>query len=80
MSVREEFEKIYNQLSGSRNIYMSLKEIKTGIPRWRLSILERGFAPIGDGELLCIERFTEEECLREGTSRLKKILSMGGER
>lgn len=80
MNVREEFEKVYNQLSGSRALYMSLKEIKTGIPRWRLSILEKGFVPTGgDGELLCIEESTEEECLREGTRRLKKLFKLGGE-
>lgn len=78
MNVRDEFEEIYNQLSKSRQIYMSLKEIKTGIPRWRLSILEKGFTPTGgDGELLCIERDTEEECMREGIKKMKKLL--GGE-
>ena len=80
MNAKNEFEEIYEQISGSRSIYMSLKEIKTGIPRWRLSILEKGFAPTGgDGELLCIEESTEEKCLREGTRKLKKLFNLGGE-
>lgn len=69
----DEFMAIYEKYAGSRPMNMSLKEIKTGIPRWRLHIFEKGTAPNGgDMELLCIERPTKEECLQEGTRKLKE--------
>lgn len=73
MRAEEEFERVYAELSGSRPLYKSLKHITTGIPRWRLHIFERGTAPNGgDMELLCVEKPTKEECLQEGTRKLKE--------
>ena len=74
MSARAEFEAEYKRILGSRDVYMYLKEITTGIPRWRLHIFERNAALTGAGdmELLCIERPTEEECLKRATEALKE--------
>lgn len=74
LSVVEEFAEVYSQISGSRPTYMSLEEIKTGILRWRLQVFEKNTATIGgDMLLLCIEKPTKEECLREGIRKLKNI-------
>ena len=43
----EEFEKICNEVLAGRPIYKSLKFIESGIPRWRLHILEHNTAPNG---------------------------------
>lgn len=73
MKVLDEFEELYSQIAGRRCLHKSLKEIKTGIPRWRLHILEKGTAPNGgDMEILCIEKPTQEECLQEGARKLKE--------
>ena len=75
MSALSEFDEVYSQLYGSRPLYVSLKHIMTGIPRWRLQVFEEGTAPTGgDMLLLCIERPTEEECLRVGTEELRKLI------
>lgn len=74
MKELDEFMAVYKQLSGSRLLYMSLKEIETGIPRWRLQVFEKGTAKTaGDMELICVEKPTKEECLIEGTKKLKNI-------
>lgn len=73
MRAEEEFEELYSQLSGSRPLYKSLKQITSGIHRWRLHVFERGTAPTGgDREILCVERPTQEECLKEGIKTLKE--------
>lgn len=70
----DEFMAVYDAASGSRPLYMSLKQIETGIPRWRLQVFEKDTATIGgDMLLLCVEKPTEEECLREGTEKLRKL-------
>lgn len=63
MKARAEFDEEYKRFSNGRDMYMSLKEITTGIPRWRLHIFERNAAKTGAGdmEILCVERPTEEE-------------------
>ena len=71
----DEFMVVYEELAGSRPMYMSLKEHKEGIPRWRLQVFERGTAKIGgDMLILCIENQTKEGCLIEGENRLKKLI------
>lgn len=73
MRAEEEFERAYAELSGGRPLYKSLKHITAGIPRWRLHVFEKGTAPTGgDREILCIEKPTQEECLKEGTIKLKE--------
>lgn len=73
MRAEEEFEEVYAKFTGSRPILKMLNHITSGIPRWRLHIFERGTAPNGgDMELLCIEKPTKEECLQEGTRKLKE--------
>lgn len=75
MSAKSEFDEIYSQLSGSRPLYMSLEELKTGIPRWRLQVFEKDAAKtIGDMLLLFVEKPTQEECLRIGIEKLKNML------
>ena len=70
----DEFMAVYDAASGSRPLYKSIEEIKTGIPRWRLQVFEKNTASTGgDMLLLCIEKPTEEECLREGTEKLRKL-------
>lgn len=69
----DEFTKEYNALAAQRHLYMSLKEITAGIPRWRLHILEKDTAPNGgDMEILCIEAPTKKECLSRSTKMLKR--------
>lgn len=69
----EEFEEICNEVLAGRPIYKSLKFIESGIPRWRLHILERNTAPNGgDRELLCIERPTKEAALAAGGKILRE--------
>lgn len=71
----DEFMAVYGVYAGSRPMHMSLKEIKTGILRWRLHIFEKGTAPNGgDMELLCVEKPTKAECLERGISILKERL------
>ena len=74
MKARAEFDEAYQRFSNGRDMYMSLKEITTGIPRWRLHIFERNAAKTGAGdmEILCVERPTEEECLKRATEALKE--------
>ena len=75
MKELDEFMEVYDAASGSRPLYMSLKEIKTGKPRWRIQVLEKSTATIGgDMEIIFAEKPTKEECLREGTRKLKKYL------
>ena len=70
----DEFMALYSQLSGSRPLYMSLEHIKTAIPRWRLQVFEKDTAKTaGDMLLLCVEKPTQEECLRKGVEILKTI-------
>ncbi len=69
----ENFMAVYEELAKLRPLYMSFKEIKTGIPRWRLHVLERGTAPTGgDMELVFIEDPDKAECLRRGIKALKE--------
>lgn len=76
MRTEEEFEKLYAQISGSRPLHKSLKQITSGIPRWRLHVFEKGTAPSGgDRELLCVEKPTKEECLRETARKLKERIN-----
>lgn len=71
----DEFREAYGELAGSRLLYMSMNELKEGIPRWRLQVFEHGTAPQGgDILLLCLEKPTKEECLREGTEKLKELI------
>lgn len=75
MDGMSEFMAVYGEYAGSRPMNMSLKEITTGIPRWRLHIFEKGTAPNGgDMELLCVEKPTKAECLARGTVILKERL------
>lgn len=77
MRTEEEFEELYSQLSGSRPLYKSLKQITSGIPRWRLHVFEKGTAPTGgDREILCIERPIQEECLKEGMQPLRRSMNL----
>lgn len=67
------FMAVYEEFAKLRPLYMSFKEIKTGIPRWRLHVLERGTAPTGgDMELIFIEDPDKAECLRRGIKALKE--------
>ena len=69
----ENFMAVYEEFAKLRPLYMSFKEIKTGIPRWRLHVLERGTAPTGgDMELIFIEDPDKAECLRSGIKALKE--------
>lgn len=73
MAELNEFMAVYEEFAQLRPLYMSFKEIKTGIPRWRLHVFERGTAPTGgDMELLCIEDPDKAECLRRGIKTLKE--------
>ena len=75
MSVWSEFDEAYSQLSGSRHTYKSLEKIKTGIPRWRFQVFEKDTATTGgDMLILCIERPTKEECMKEGIERMKNLI------
>ena len=74
--MEQEFEKVYEEFKGSRPMYKSLKCIGTGIPRWRLHILEKGTAPMGgDMELIFVERPTRDECLRSGIEAMRKRMN-----
>lgn len=69
----ENFMAVYEEFAKLRPLYVSFKEIKTGIPRWRLHVLERGTAPTGgDMELIFIEDPDKAECLRRGIKALKE--------
>ena len=69
----ENFMAVYEEFAKLRPLYMSFKEITTGIPRWRLHVLERGTAPTGgDMEIICIEDPDKSECLRKGIKTLKE--------
>ena len=75
MDLWDEFNEIYESLAGSRPLYRIIKHITTGIPRWRIQILEKGTARIGgDMLLLSIERPTEEECLEAAIEGMKKMI------
>lgn len=69
----DNFMAVYEEFAQLRPLYMSFKKIKTGIPRWRLHVLERSTAPTGgDMEILCIEAPNKAECLRRGIKTLKE--------
>lgn len=69
----DEFMAVYDAFAGSRHLYMSLKELTKGIPRWRLHVLEKNAAPNGgDREILCVEHENKRECLIIATKRLKQ--------
>ncbi len=69
----DNFMAVYEEFAQLRPLYMSFKEIKTGIPRWRLHVFERGTAPTGgDMELIFIEDPDKAECLRRGIKALKE--------
>ena len=69
----DDFMAVYDAFAGSRELYMSLRELTKGIPRWRLHVLEKNAAPNGgDREILCVEHSNKGECLRIDTERLKK--------
>lgn len=73
MQELDEFMAAYDAFAGSRELYMSLKELTKGIPRWRLHVLEKNTAPNGgDREILCVEHKEKRECLRIATQRLKQ--------
>lgn len=76
MQEMNEFMETYGIFAGSRNLYMSMRELKKGIPRWRIHILEKNTAPNGgDRELLCVEHEDKAECLRIATDRLKRRMN-----
>lgn len=69
----DDFMAVYEEFAKLRPLYMSFKEIKTGIPRRRLHVFERGTAPSGgDMELLCIEDPDKSNCLKRGIKTLKE--------
>lgn len=73
MKELDEFMAVYDAFAGSRELYMSLKELTKGIPRWRLHVLEKNTAPNGgDREILCVEHKDKRECLIMATERLKR--------
>lgn len=73
MAELNEFMAVYEEFAQLRPLYMSFKEITTGIPRWRLHVFERGTAPTGgDMEILFIEDPDKAECLRRGIKTLKE--------
>ena len=73
----EEFEEICNEVLAGRPIYKSLKFIESGIPRWRLHILERNTAPNGgDRELDVYKR--QDLVRREPERALQKNLRKKG--
>lgn len=73
MAEIDDFMAVYEEFAKLRPLYMSFKEIKTGIPRWRMHIFVRGTAPSGgDMELLCIEDPDKSKCLKRATNTLKE--------
>lgn len=73
MKELNEFMEVYGAFANDKHLYMSLRELTKGIPRWRLHVLEKNAAPNGgDREILCVEHSNKGECLRIATERLKK--------
>lgn len=73
MAEFNDFMAVYEEFARLRPLYMSFKEIKPGIPRWRMHIFVRGTAPSGgDMELLCIEDSDKSKCLKRATNTLKE--------
>lgn len=73
----DNFMAVYEEFARLRPLHMSFKEIKTGIPRWRLHVFEKGAAPTGgDMEILCIENPDKTERLRKGIKTLKERMKV----
>lgn len=77
MAEFDDFMAVYEEFAKLRPLYMSFKEIKTGIQRWRMHIFVRGAAPSGgDRELLCIEDPDKSKCLNRAINTLKERIKV----
>lgn len=75
MAKINDFIAAYEAFAEGRPVNFSFEKIKTGIPRWRMHIFERGTAPTGgDRELLCVEEPTKEGCLKKSIERLQNMM------
>ncbi len=69
----DEFNEVYKMIAGSRLVYVKIKRLAWGIPRWRLQVFEKDTAPHGgDRELLCVEHQNEEKCFQMAAKELRK--------
>ena len=69
----DELMEAYERFKGSRPMKMSIKWIPSGIPRWRIHILEIGTCKRGGCmELLCVEDKDKQRCIEKAIDYMEK--------
>lgn len=67
-----EFFEIYDELSQQYPLYMELKHMRSGIPRWRLQVFGKNMARTsGDAGIICVECETRAAVFAESAVKLK---------
>ena len=73
----DEFMRIYEEYKGSRPMYLIVKHIDSGIPRWRIHVFEKGTAPAGgDMELIFAEDPVKEICIHRAIEQIKRRMRL----
>lgn len=71
-----EFMELFISLAAENPLRLSIEHIKTGIPRWRISISGRDMAILGgsrtDAEILFAEDPSRQQAFEDALERLKK--------
>lgn len=78
----DDFWKVYDDLADEYHLYMNLKKVRGGLPRWRLQVFgfEGTLGRSGDSEIICVEAPERDGVfqkaavlLKERSSSLKSI-------